>query len=444
MTEIAIIGGGISGLAAAWELSGDPSLDVTVVEAADRLGGKIRTEPFAGRPLDLGPDAFLRRVPDALALCGELGLDDLVAPAHGTAKVWLDGTLKALPGGLVLGVPARFDELEASDILSVDGLNRARAEVELEGLPITEDLTVGALIRGRYGDELADRIVAPLLGGIAAGDIDAMSIDASVPQLAAAARNATSITRALAATPAANPGPVFAAPNGGMGVLIDTLVRRLRERGVEFRVNTSLAELPDADGTLITTPAPAAAGLLAGHCDEAAELLRSIEHASVVFTAIAFRAADLPEALDGSGFLVPRSAGLSITAASWSSSKWAHLAGDPVILRVSMGHSADPGAIDLDDETIAQRIAADLRTTMGITAAPTELRVTRYRDGFPQYRPGHLDRVARLEAALAERLPRVEVAGMAHRGVGIPACVREARAAARRLRSRVQPNGHRD
>lgn len=444
MTEIAIIGGGISGLAAAWELSGDPSLDVTVVEAADRLGGKIRTEPFAGRPLDLGPDAFLRRVPDALALCGELGLDDLVAPAHGTAKVWLDGTLKALPGGLVLGVPARFDELEASDILSVDGLNRARAEVELEGLPITEDLTVGALIRGRYGDELADRIVAPLLGGIAAGDIDAMSIDASVPQLAAAARNATSITRALAATPAANPGPVFAAPNGGMGVLIDTLVRRLRERGVEFRVNTSLAELPDADGTLITTPAPTAAGLLAGHCDEAAELLRSIEHASVVFTAIAFRAADLPEALDGSGFLVPRSAGLSITAASWSSSKWAHLAGDPVILRVSMGHSADPGAIDLDDETIAQRIAADLRTTMGITAAPTELRVTRYRDGFPQYRPGHLDRVARLEAALAERLPRVEVAGMAHRGVGIPACVREARAAARRLRSRVQPNGHRD
>lgn len=444
MTEIAIIGGGISGLAAAWELSGDPSLDVTVVEAADRLGGKIRTEPFAGRPLDLGPDAFLRRVPDALALCGELGLDDLVAPAHGTAKVWLDGTLKALPGGLVLGVPARFDELEASEILSVDGLNRARAEVELEGLPITEDLTVGALIRGRYGDELADRIVAPLLGGIAAGDIDAMSIDASVPQLAAAARNATSITRALAATPAANPGPVFAAPNGGMGVLIDTLVRRLRERGVEFRVNTSLAELPDADGTLITTPAPAAAGLLAGHCDEAAELLRSIEHASVVFTAIAFRAADLPEALDGSGFLVPRSAGLSITAASWSSSKWAHLAGDPVILRVSMGHSADPGAIDLDDETIAQRIAADLRTTMGITAAPTELRVTRYRDGFPQYRPGHLDRVARLEAALAERLPRVEVAGMAHRGVGIPACVREARAAARRLRSRVQPNGHRD
>ncbi|NLA34902.1 MAG: protoporphyrinogen oxidase [Actinobacteria bacterium] len=437
MTDFVIVGGGISGLAAAWELSADPSARITVLEGSPRLGGKIRTETFAGRQVDLGPDAFLRRVPEALTLCDELGLHDLIAPAHGTAKVWLDGTLQALPAGLVLGVPARFDDLETSGILSADGLARARAETTLAGLPITEDLTVGALIRSRYGDELADRIVGPLLGGIAAGNIDEMSVDASVPQLAVAARNAKSITKALATTPAAAAGPVFAAPHGGMGVLIDTLVRRLGERGVEFRLNTTVSELPEADGVIITTAAPVTADLLTGRCDEAAELLRSIEHASVVFTAVAYRAADLPEDLDGSGFLVPRTAGLSITAASWSSSKWAHLAGDPVILRVSMGHTADPAAIDLPDDAIAERIATDLHTTMGITAAPTDIRINRFWDGFPQYRPGHLDRTAMVEAHLAAQLPHVEVAGMAHRGVGIPACVREARAAARRLRSRT-------
>lgn len=436
--RVAVVGGGISGLAAAWELSADPGTEVVVHEAADRFGGKIRTTPFAGRQVDEGADAFLRRVPDALALCAELGLDDLVAPAHGTACVWLDGRLVPLPRGLVLGVPARFDDLAASDILTPAGVERARREPDLAGEPLVGDTTVGELVRRRYGDEVADRLVAPLLGGIAAGSIDDMSVDATVPQLAAAAHRSGSLTAALAdAAPAADAGPIFAAPATGMETLVVALVDALRARGVELRTGSALSALPDADAVVVTTPADVAARLVAPLSERAAALLGAVRFASVVFTTLAFRRSDVPGDLDASGFLVPREAGLALTAASWSSTKWARLAGDPVILRVSMGHSGDPEPIGWDDDRVLAALARDLRTTMGITAAPTEHRISRYPDGFAQYAVGHLARTDELEAALAADAPHVAVCGMAHRGVGIPACIREARRAARTVSDRV-------
>lgn len=442
MTHIAVVGGGISGLAAAWELSADPRVRVTVHEAADRLGGKIRTSPFAGRAVDEGADAFLRRMPEALALCREIGLEGLIAPAHGTACVWIDGELRPLPGGLVLGVPARFDELAESGILTHWGLARARTEPDLEGVPLVGDTTIGALISRRYGNEVAQRLVGPLLGGIAAGSIDTMSLDAAVPQLAAAAHRSTSLTVALAESlppegAAGSAEPVFAAPPNGMGELIDLLAVRLTERGVEFRLGAPVDGLPVADGIVLTTPADVSARLVAGRSPRAAETLAGIEFASVVFTTLAFRRCDIPGDLDASGFLVPRDAGLTVTAASWSSTKWDRLAGDPVILRVSMGHSEDHEPIELDDQEVLARIAADLATTMGIRAEPVEHRISRYRDGFPQYAVGHLDRIASLETALAADAPDLAVCGMAHRGVGIPACIREARAAAAALRVRL-------
>jgi oxygen-dependent protoporphyrinogen oxidase len=195
--------------------------------------------------------------------------------------------------------------------------------------------------------------------------------------------------------------------------------------------------LPPADGVVLTTPAPVTASLLATRCAPAAATLGEIRHASVVFTTLAFDRAAVPGDLDASGFLVPRDAGLTVTAASWSSTKWERLAGDPVILRVSMGHSHDAEPIGLDDTEVLRRIAADLRTTMGITATPVAHRITRYPDGFPQYAVGHLDRIATLEADLERDAPDIAVCGMAHRGVGIPACVREARAASAGLLRRL-------
>lgn len=442
--KVAVVGGGISGLAAAWELSSDPATEVTVFEASDRPGGKIRTSSFAGRAVDEGADAFLRRVPDALQLCDEIGLTDLVAPAHGRAMVWVDGALRPLPGGLVLGVPARFDELAESGILTHWGLARALAEPELEGEPLVGDTSIGSLISRRYGNEVAQRLVGPLLGGINAGSIDDMSLDAVVPQLAAAAHRSTSLTTALAESLAATTGgaegampPVFAAPPNGMSELVDHLVAALAGRGVTIRTHHPVTELPAHDGIVITTPADVAARLVAPQSERAAAVLSDIEFASVVFTTLAFRRADIPGDLDASGFLVPRDAGLTVTAASWSSTKWDRLAGDPVILRVSMGHANDAEAIDLSDDEVLRRIASDLATTMGITAAPVEHRITRYPNGFPQYAVGHLDRIAELEDALRGDAPHLAVCGMAHRGVGIPACIREARAAAAALRDRL-------
>jgi len=442
--KIVVVGGGISGLAAAWELSADPSLEVTVLESAERLGGKIRTSPFAGREVDEGADAFLRRVPDALRLCAEIGLDDLVSPAHGTACVWLDGALRPLPSGLVLGVPAQFEPLEASAILTPWGLARARVEPDLDGVPLEGDTSVGELVRRRYGNEVADRLVGPLLGGINAGSIDSMSVDAVVPQLAAAAHGSASLSTALAASlPPSRPGgatpvdPVFAAPSGGMGELVDKLAAAVAARGVAVQLGRAVDVLPAADGVVLTTPADVSARLLRSRSPRAAEVLGSIEFASVVFTTLAFHRADVPGDLDASGFLVPRDAGLTVTAASWSSTKWARLAGDPVILRVSMGHADDHAPIGFTDDEVLERIAADLRVTMGITAAPVEHRIARYPNGFPQYRVGHLDRVAELEAHLLEDAPDLAVCGMAHRGVGIPACIREARSAAAALHGRL-------
>lgn len=438
--DIAIVGGGISGLAAAWELSADPKLDITVHEASDRLGGKISTSMFAGRNVDEGPDAFLRRVPDALRLCEEIGLDDLVSPAHGTACIWLDGSLHPLPAGLVLGVPARFDALEESGILTPWGLARAMVEPELDGSPLVGDSSIGAVIRHRYGNEIADRLVGPLLGGINAGDIDHMSIDACVPQLADAAHRSTSISLALEpalAPSTAAPDAVFSAPAGGMGDLIERLADRLGERGVTFRLGDPIDEFPRADGIVLTTPADVTARLLEPRSARAAEILAGIEFASVVFTTVAFRRADVPGDLDASGFLVPRDAGLSITAASWSSTKWARLDGDPIILRVSLGHANDSAPIDWDDSTVLEHIARDLSRTMGIDASPVAHRVSRFRNGFPQYAVGHLQRIDDLELTLEHDAPDLAVCGMAHRGVGIPACIREARRAAKALRSRL-------
>ena len=444
--RITVVGGGISGLAAAWELSADPAVEVTLLEAADRTGGKIQTSPFAGRLVDEGADAFLRRVPDAVALCAEIGLDDLIAPSHGTACVWIEGELRPLPGGLVLGVPARFDELEQSGILTHWGLARAQTEPDLEGEPLVGDTSIGALISRRYGNEVTQRLVGPLLGGINAGSIDDMSLDAVVPQLAEAAHRSASLTRALAETlppsgATASSDPIFAAPPDGMAALIRRLTDRLRERGVDVRTGAPATELPRADGVVLSTPASVTARLLADRSPGAAATLAGITYASVVFTTLAFRRSDIAGDLDASGFLVPREAGLSITAASWSSTKWERLAGDPVILRVSMGHADDHESIDLDDATVLDRIAADLHTTMGITAAPVEHRITRYRDGFPQYTVGHLDRIAEMEATLVRDAPDLAVCGMAHRGVGIPACIREARIAAAGLRARLSESG---
>jgi oxygen-dependent protoporphyrinogen oxidase len=464
---VAIVGGGIAGLAAADRLDGvhraadgagaaEPR--IVLLEASERIGGNIRTEPFAGRPLDIGAEALLARVPGALELCHDLGLEhDLVAPAEDQPYVWTD-RLRPLPPRLMSGVPDGSRALIGSGILSPLGLARAGLDLVVPARRPTRDVSIAALVRGRLGREVLERLIDPMLGGIHASDCDQLSVRAAAPQLEAALRKRRSLVRglrALSGAPLQAPlGPTFLTLSGGLG----ELVRTLRERAacVEYRTRCaprSLSPLPgrgsgdgrgggggvrltladgeslDADHVILAVPAFAAAAILAEACPAAAGELEGIPYASVATIALSYPIEAFDGRPAGSGFLVQRNRGHTITACTWSSAKWPHLAGDTVLLKCSAGHSADRTALDLDDERLIGAAREDLAQAMDLHAAPLEAKVFRFERALPQYTVGHLERIARIDAALA-RLPGVSLCGAAYRGVGVAACIRDGQTAA--------------
>lgn len=463
--SVAVVGAGLTGLTAAFTLQRErPDVDVVVFEASERVGGKILTTPFAGRPVDCGADAFLARVPDGIELCRELGLDTaLTSPAIGSALVWAKGELRRLPGGLVLGVPTDLDALAASGIVSAEGVARAALDVgrtewvdgangpDPEG---ADDPSVGALVRARLGDEVHDTLVSPLLSGVNAGDADQLSLAAGAAQLAAAARRGPSLIdelRAIAAAARPDPdAPVFHGIPVGTQTLTDLLLARLTSAHVPVHLSCPVTAIErDAGGwsvrsrfgarrfdeVIVATPAPVGARLLATIAPDAASGLGDLDYASVAMVTMAIDRRDLDHPLDASGFLVARTDPLpTLTACSWASSKWAHLDDpDVAILRVSAGRHGDTRALDLDNHELVSALSVDLATTMGISAAPVAARVTRWIDGLPQFRPGHLARVASWRRATTDAAPGIHLAGAALDGLGLPACIRQGRVAARAI-----------
>jgi len=461
MTAIAVVGGGITGLVAAREAA-RAGAEVTIIEPA-RLGGKVQASAFDGAVLDEAADAFLARVPEGVALCRELGIDgELVSPSARRAHVWSRGALRVLPEGQVLGVPTDLDELRQSGILSPDGFARVGNPPPLH-VP-AGDVAIGHLMRSQLGDEAAERLVDPLVGGINAGDTDRLSLAATVPQLDAAVRSrAPSLIEACRAQRAgvADPGaPVFFAPRDGMGALVDALVLDLSRRGGEVvsgsaasieRVGrswhvavdlgattgdaqTSARALLAADGVVIATPAATASMLVRDLAPRSATLLAGVPYASVALVSLATPRDAIERELDGSGFLVPRVEGRAVTACSWTSSKWPHLAGDGTVwLRASVGRDGDDAVLARPDDSLVAAVLTDLRDTMALLGSPTDVRVSRWPGSFPQYRPGHLDRVEAVERDLASTTPGLVVAGAALRGLGVPACIRQGAAATRQV-----------
>lgn len=448
MTRVAVVGAGIAGLAAAFELA-QHSVTPVVFDADDRAGGKVRTEPFAGIALETGADSFLARRPEAVALCRDLGIDGLCPPAATSAYVYARGELRRLPAGLVLGVPTDPVALARSGILSAWGVVRAAVEPLVPGAPLGGDTALGALIRHRFGNEVTTRLVDPLLGGINAGDVDHLSIDTVAPQIAAAARRDRSLTRALrsAPQPATTNDPVFLTIPAGLSTLVDTLVDRIGDvryrdpvtaisrdhGGSGLRVTSHSGDL-GVQGVVLASPGYVTGPLLEAHAPGAASILGSIPYASVAMVLLSFPERAIARPLDASGFLVPRTEGLLMTAASWASSKWSHLSRPGhVLLRVSAGRHGDDRAMHLDDADLVDRVLAELRTTMNVVGEPTAVRVVRWPRSFPQYPPGHRTRIAKAVDELAARAPGIAVAGAAVNGVGIPACIGSGRGAARSL-----------
>lgn len=453
MRHMVVVGAGITGLAAAWQASHAPGWSVTVVDSDPRAGGKIHTSAITlddgtEMVIDEGADAFLARVPDAVELCEELGLaEELTSPAVGRAKVFLDGELRFLPELTVLGVPTDMDALAAADVLSPEGLAQVAAEWQHRGPAPDGDVAIGPFLTERFGEELVDRVVGPLVGGINAGDVRELSLDAVTPQLADAAADGDSLAAALAARHQAAPpsGPVFHTLPGGTGRLVDALVDALASRGVVLRLASPVEKISragdgwalrvdgdavQADGVVLTTPAPVTASLLETVCPDAGRELSTMTHSSVALVTLVYRREDVPVDLDASGLLVPPSQGLFMTAVSWGSTKWAHWDdGRHVVLRVSAGRTGDDRQAGMDEDELVAALRADLSTTMGIDADPVAVRACRWALGFTQYRVGHLDLVARIESALERDCPGLTVAGAAYRGLGLPACIRQGREA---------------
>ncbi len=443
-----ILGGGITGLAAAWEAVGLGD-DVRVHEASERFGGMIRTTPVelpGGESLviDEAADAFLARVPDAVGLCRELGLEDhFTQPAAGRAMVWTPEGLKWFPAGSALGVPLDLDDLAETGLLSEEGFAQVAAESGRNDPPLLGDTSVGALLRSRFGDELVDRIVGPLVGGISAGDVDRMSVRACTPQIADAASAGGSLTDELRRRAAVAPdGPVFHGLEGGTATLVDALAERLTASGADLLAGSEAASADpeglEADLVVLTTPASTTADLVETQSPRAAELLAAIETVSVVLVTLVFDAAELRAAGmtppgGASGYLMPRSAGRFMAAVSWGSTKWAHWDdGRHVVLRASAGHRGDQRHLDMTDDEVVARMLDDIAATSGLRAQPLAARVSRWDDGFHQYDVGHLERVGEIESALAaDTDDRLRVAGAAYRGVGIPACIRAGRQSVR-------------
>lgn len=433
-TRVTVVGGGITGLAAAWELV-QRGASVTLLEASPRFGGKIHTVDVDGVPVDAGADAFLARVPWAVELCRELGLEDeLVAPAVGRALVWSRGRLRPLPEGLLLGVPTDVVGVARSGLLSPGGLARAALDLVLPRSSVDGDASVASVVRQRLGRQVVERLVDPLIGGINAGRSDELSAEAVVPQVLAAARAHRSLViGARRQRAAVADGPVFLTVKAGLGRLVDRLVAALREAGAELRTDAPVASLDDVDDrVVVTVPAHAAASLIESRSPRAAAELASIAYASVALTTIAYPADAVPR-LDASGFLVPRGEGRLTTACSFGTAKWPHWSPPgQVVFRVSAGRIGDQRAMELGDDELVDRLHAEIAELVGVSAAPVSARVHRWARAFPQYRIGHLARVGRIEQALAEDAPTVVVAGAAYRGLGVPACIQQGRAAAAR------------
>jgi protoporphyrinogen/coproporphyrinogen III oxidase len=456
---VAVIGGGITGLAAAHRAT-QLGAQVTLFEASPRFGGKIATAMFAGRSVDEGADAFLARVPWAVDLCRELGLDDeMVTPAPAGAYVYSRGRLRRIPEGLMLGVPADLLPLARSGLLSPVAMARAAVEPVAFRRPMrTNPDSVGDVIAHRFGRQVVDRIVDPLLGGIYAGLASSLSLAAGAPQLAGFEGRSMLLglrrqQRALRATQGAAAGrpapPVFYGLRNGMATLVDALTASLSADGCELHPSTAVQELHRehrgwrvttgagefrADRVIVAAPVRQVPGLLGALSPEAAAALARIETASVVLVTMGLDESAVGRPLDATGFLVPRSERRFVTACSWGSTKWAQWKPDGrAVLRVSAGAIDQPDVCSLDDRDILSRMHDDLQRLMGLGAEADDFRVSRWEDAFPQYTPGHLDRVISIESVLARDCPGLIVTGAAMRGVGVPACIRQGREAAERV-----------
>jgi oxygen-dependent protoporphyrinogen oxidase len=440
--DVAIVGAGVSGLAAAYELR-KRKRSVVVLERELRPGGIIVTERVGEFIVDAGPDALLVQKPAAIALCNELGLGDRLIPTKlpRTAFVLRDGELHSLPGASILGFPTRLKPLFTSTLFGLRAKFRMASELVIPRASHTGDESIAGFVRRRFGPEAVTYIAEPLLAGIHAGDVERLSMRALFPRLVDAEARAGSVIRAFRSEPRpVNSDGVFRSFPNGLAELIDGLMKAAPKESVRCDSNVTRIEKGDgftihivgkpsmrARAVILAIPAFAAAELLRpidADLSTACESIRYLSTATVVF---AFPRDAVRHKLNGTGFVVPRAEGLSITAGAWISSKWPHRAPEgQALLRAFLGGARDPDVLSRTDTELTSAALGDLTKILGIRGVPIMTRVYRWNRSSPQQEVGHGDLMARIDARLAAH-GGLYVTAAGFRGVGIPDCIADAR-----------------
>ncbi|HZU84505.1 MAG TPA: protoporphyrinogen oxidase [Polyangiaceae bacterium] len=467
--RLVVVGGGITGLAAAYAATtrakeAGRAVEVTILERAPRFGGNIVTERVDGFLLDGGPDSWVVSKPHATALARELGLGERLVPTNESTRryyiVWA-GRLHPVPEGLVLGVPTRLAPLARTGLFSIGGKLRMAFEpwVPARRFDGDDDESIADFAARRLGREAGERLVAPLLGGISAADASDVSVRAAFPQLVAMEREHGSLVRGMRAAARARRTPgdsrsrqsgAFVSLRGGVGELVEALVERLKDMRVVLRAGTAARRLgreggrwaveSDAgeriacDAVLLATPLNAAARIVEALDPDLARLLASVPYTSTATVFLAYRRADVAHPLDGVGFVVPRGIGRSILASTWVSSKWPGRAPDDhVLLRAFFGGAGGEPVLARDDDALAALAQGELRAVMGLAAAPVWTRVFRFDQARAQMRVGHLAAMRAVRERVAQTAPRLLLAADGFDGAGIPDCVRQGQEAGRAL-----------
>jgi oxygen-dependent protoporphyrinogen oxidase len=445
MKRVVVIGGGISGLAAAWELH-KGGARVTLLESRPRLGGVVTTRRDKGYLLEGGPDSFLTSKPGAVGLCRELGLEDRIIPARSRRVYVLSGgVLHPIPDGVHLAIPTRMGPVLRSGLLTWRGKVRMLSERWRAPAPPAGDESIGSFVRRRFGNEAFEKLAEPIMAGIHLAGGDELSLRSTFPRFLEMEREHGSLIRAMRRGPPAGPVSPFASLRGGLGELVERLVARMP--GVEIRTNARVRRIEpgfrviledgsiEAEAVVVAAPAPAAAEMLRSLDGSLAEALGRIEYVGSAVVSLGWPRSAVRRELDGTGFVIPRAEGRKILACTWTSSKFEERAPEGRVLVRCFIPPAGTGAADADLVAVA---LLEMDRILGVAGDPEIVQVHRWEGSNPVYRVGHEARVREIEARLAA-IPNLFLTGAGYRGLGLPDCIADGRATGRAALKAISP-----
>lgn len=446
-----IIGGGITGLSAAYYMQKEArekgySIAITLIEASEKLGGKIQTVRRGGYVIERGPDSFLIRKQSMDKLAAELGIaDQLERNATGQAYIFLHDHMHKIPAGAVMGIPTEIKPFVTSGLFSLTGKLRAAGDFVLPRSGVTGDQAVGAFFRRRFGTEVVENLIEPLLSGVYAGDINYMSLESTFPQFCAVEQKHRSLILGMRKSaskqlPQKNSHSskkvgAFHTLRSGLETIVEALEEQLTD--VTIKKSTCVTKINQHDGRAVVTTdeetLEADAVILAASHVAASRLfephgllqeLGTIPMTSVATVALGFPKKPLKRDVDGTGFLVPRSSNHSITACTFVDRKWPTTTPDgKMMVRAFVGRVGEEAIVDLPDAEIERIVRGDLRDILGIEDEPEFCYITRWKEDRPQYRVGHKEKIARAREELRGSFPMIQLAGASYNGVGLPDCI---------------------